>query len=122
LAEPFYFRTKGLPGLNAAPNVGDDLRPHVESTYSAVRSILLYREEPTVLAFTEGMSSILPIDRAPAAGVPPEKAQMFPLQLNIDRIESQNGLKRLTVPSGDWIAAHRANPYPIIWFLAEPIY
>jgi hypothetical protein len=26
LSEAFYFRTKGLPGLNAAPNVGDDIR------------------------------------------------------------------------------------------------
>lgn len=122
LNEPLYFRTKGLPGLNACPNPGDDLRLHVENTYPRRRDILLYRDEPTVLAFTEGMSSVLPIDRVPKAGDPPEKAQMFPLLLNVDRVVSLSGLKRLTVPNGDWIAAHRANPYPIIWFLAEPTY
>ena len=122
LAEPLYFRTKGLPGLNACPNAGDDLRLHVENTYPRRRDILLYRAEPTVLSFTEGMSSVLPIDRVPKAGDPPEKAQMFPLLLNVDRIASLSGLKRLTVPSGDWIAAHRANPYPIFWFVAEPLY
>jgi hypothetical protein len=59
------------------------------------------------------LSSILPIDRTPAAGDPPEKAQMFPLELNIDRVVSlAAGMKRLTVPSNDWILAHRANPYP----------
>ena len=122
LSEALYFRTKGLPGLNACPNVGDDIRRHVDTTYPVRRATPLYRQEPCVLAFENSLSSILPIDRTPGPTDPPEKAQMFPLELNIDRVSSLNGMKRLTVPSYDWILAHRANPYPPIYYLAEPAY
>ena len=44
---------------------------------------------------------------------------MFPLELNVDRVVSQQGLKRLTVPGDDWIAAHRANPYPRKYVMAD---
>lgn len=121
LAEALYFRTKGLPGLNAAPNVGDDIRRHVAATYPMRRAIPLYRQEPCVLAFENSLSSVLPIDRTPASGSPPEKAQMFPLELNVDRVASLDGLKRLTVPSNDWISAHRANPPPM-FPVAKPGY
>jgi hypothetical protein len=120
LSEPCYFCTKGLPGLNAAPSTGDDLRRHVESTYPPVRAVPLYREEPVALAFAEGMSSVLPIDRAPALGAPPERAQMFPLLLNVDRVVSLDGLQRLTIPSDDWIADHRTSRPPLARFPAEP--
>ena len=66
LAEALYFRTKGLPGLNACPNVGDDIRLHVDTTYPARRATPLYRQEPCVLAFENSLSSVLP-DR-PDAG------------------------------------------------------
>lgn len=116
LTEALYFRTKGLPGLNAVPNVGDDIRRHVASSYPPRRAMPIYRQEPCVLAFENSLSSVLPIDRNPPSGSPPEKAQMFPLELNVDRIGSMGGLQRLTVPSNDWISAHRANPYPpIVW-------
>jgi hypothetical protein len=121
-SEALYFRTKGLPGLNACANVGDDIRRHVDTTYPGRRATPLYRQEPCVLAFENSLSSIVPIDRAPGPGAPPEKAQMFPLELNIDRVSSLSGMKRLTVPSYDWILAHRANPYPPIYYLAEPAY
>ncbi len=119
-AEALYFRTKGLPGLNACANVGDDIRRHVGTSYPARRATPLYRQEPCVLAFENSLSSVLPIDRAPGPNDPPEKAQMFPLELNVDRVASLNGLKRLTVPSDDWILAHRANPYPPVYVLAQP--
>jgi hypothetical protein len=112
VSEALYFRTKGLPGLNAAENVGDDIRPHVDMSYPKQRATPLYRLEPCVLALENSLSSVLPIDRTPLPGDPPEKAQMFPLELNVDRVVSLDGLKRLTVPSDDWIWAHRANPYP----------
>ena len=73
LGEAAYFRTKGLPGLNAAPNVGDDIRLHVDRSYPLRREIPLYRAEPCVLAFENSLSSVLPIDRAPAAGDPPRR-------------------------------------------------
>ncbi len=121
-SEALYFRTKGLPGLNACQNVGDDIRRHVDMSYPARRATPLYRQEPCVLAFENSLSSILPIDRAPGPSDPPEKAQMFPLELNIDRVASLSGLKRLTVPSYDWILAHRANPYSPVHSVAEPAY
>ncbi|HEX3525973.1 MAG TPA: hypothetical protein VH988_02810, partial [Thermoanaerobaculia bacterium] len=107
LSQAFYFRTAGPPGLNAVPNTGDDLRHHVESTYPPTPALLVYRQEPVALAFTEGMSTVLPIDRAPKPGIVPERAQMLRLQLNVDRIASLDGLQRLTVPSEDWIEVHR---------------
>jgi hypothetical protein len=112
VSEALYFRTKGLPGLNAVENVGDDIRPHVDMSYPKQRAMPLYRLEPCVLAFENTLSSVLPIDRTPGPGDPPEKAQMFPLELDLDRVVSLDGLKRLTVPNDDWIWAHRANPYP----------
>lgn len=119
LSEALYFRTKGLPGLNACGNTGDDIRLHVDTTYAPRRDVPLYREEPCALAFENSLSSVLPIDRAPAGSDPPEKAQMFELMLNVDRVVSMDGLKRLTVPSGDWILQHRAHPYPAPYALAS---
>ena len=120
LGEALYFRTKGLPGLNACANVGDDIRLHVDTTYPIQRAIPLYRSEPCVLAFENSLSSVLPIDRTPGPTDPPEKAQMFPLELNIDRVVSQSGLQRLTMPTDDWIAAHRPLPRPPRVYTAVP--
>ena len=106
LSEPAFFRTKGLPGLNATPNVGDELRPYVASSYPPSRTVPLYRTEPVSLAFTEGLSNLLPVDRVAAAGDPPEKAQLMQLALNVDRIASTDGALRLTATSPDWLTAH----------------
>jgi hypothetical protein len=94
----------------------------VDATYPIRRDIRLYREEPCVLAFENSLSSVLPIDRTPGSGDPPEKVQMFPLELNVDRVVSLSGMKRLTVPSYDWIAAHRVNPYPPVYFVSYPLF
>jgi hypothetical protein len=110
LAEVLYFRTKGLAGLNSVANTGDEIEPYIESLYPPKQAALLYRAEPVALAFTEAMSSILPVDRVSAPTDPPEKTQAMELILNIDRVGSTSGLARLTVPSGDWIDAHRATP------------
>ena len=112
LSEVVYFRTKGLPGLNAVTNTGDEIESYIESLYPPAQAALLYRAEPVALAFTEGMSSILPVDRVNAPTDPPEKTQAMELALNIDRVGSPSGLARLTVPSGDWIDAHRTMPPP----------
>jgi hypothetical protein len=112
LSEVFYFRTKGLPGLNSVTNTGDEIEPYIESLYPAARAMLLYREEPVAISFREGMSSLLPVDRVNAPTDPPEKTQIMELALNIDRVSSTKGLARLTVPSGDWIDAHRLMPPP----------
>jgi len=106
LAEPAFFRTKGLPGLNSSPNVGDELTPYVASTYPPNRSVPLYRTEPVALAFTEDMSNLLPVDRVAAPGDPPEKAQLMQLALSVDRVASTNGALRLTAPGDDWLTTH----------------
>jgi hypothetical protein len=106
LSQPAYFRTKGLLGLNACENVGDELRPYVASTYPANGTYPLYRGEPVALAFDEGMSNLLPVDRVAAPGDPPEKAQLMKLTLALERVASTEGVQRLTVPSGDWLTAH----------------
>jgi hypothetical protein len=112
LSEVTYFATKGLPGLNSVVNTGDEIEPYIESLYPPAQAALLYRAEPVAVAFNEGMSSILPVDRVNAPTDPPEKTQAMELALNIDRVGSTSGLARLTVPSGDWIDAHRAMPPP----------
>jgi hypothetical protein len=112
VSETLYFRTKGLPGLNSVANTGDEIEPYVESLYPPGKAVLLYREEPVAIAFSEGMSTLLPVDRVNAPTDPPEKTQLMELVLNIDRIASTTGLARLTVPSGDWIDAHRMTPPP----------
>ena len=106
IAEPAFFRTKGLLGLNSSPNVGDELTPYVASTYPPNRSVPLYRSEPVALAFTEDLSNLLPVDRVAAAGDPPEKAQLMELALSVDRIASTNGALRLTAPGDDWLTAN----------------
>jgi hypothetical protein len=112
LSEVFYFRTKGLPGLNSVANTGDEIEPCIESLYPPARAVMLYREEPVAVSFREGMSTLLPVDRVNAPSDPPEKTQIMELVLNIDRVSGTKGLSRLTVPSGDWIDAHRATPPP----------
>jgi hypothetical protein len=106
LSQPAYFRTKGLVGLNAVENVGDELRRCVESTYPQNGTFRLYRSEPVALAFTEEMSNLLPVDRVPAPGDPPEKAQLMTLTLALDRVASSEGLQRLTAPGPDWLTVH----------------
>lgn len=91
LTQRTFFRTKGLPGLNASKTVGDELTPFVESTYPRSTRVPLYRDEPAALAFTEGMSSLLPVDRVPLAGDPEEKAQMYELELHVRRVASLAG-------------------------------
>src|SRR5207244_2215838 len=91
LSEVFYFATKGLPGLNSVAKTGDEIEPYIESLYPPAQAMLLYRTEPVVLAFTEGMSSILPVDRVNAPADPPERTQAMELALNIDRVGSPSG-------------------------------
>ena len=44
------------------------------------------------------------------------------LGLTGHRVASLDGMKRLTVPSGAWISAHRVNPDPQIIRIADPTY
>jgi hypothetical protein len=106
LTQPAYFRTKGLVGLNSVANIGDELRPYIASAYPQNGSFRLYREEPVAVAFTEGMSNLLPVDRTPAPGDPPEKTQLMQLTLTVERVGSTEGLLRLSSADTDWLTAH----------------
>ena len=106
LTQPAYFRTKGLVGLNSVANVGDELRPYIASAYPQNGGFRLYREEPVAVAFTEGMSSLLPVDRTTAPGDPPEKTQLMQLTLTVERVGSTEGLLRLSSADTDWLTAH----------------
>jgi hypothetical protein len=122
LAEALYFRTRGLPGLNACASVGDDLRPHVASTYPLRGPARLYRDEPCALAFENSLSSVLPVGREPDAGDPPEKKQRLALELNIDRMSAAGGRERRTVPGDDWIVGRRPGPGPPPYVAAFPAF
>ena len=73
---------------------------------------MLYRREPVVLAFDERFSTLLPVDRTPAPGDPAERTQLLEWVL---AVEQADGL-RLSVPTADWIVAHRGTaPPPRPW-------
>ena len=105
------FRTKGLPGLNAVETVGDELEPYVESVYPGPTG-QLYRSEPIVVAFDERFSSLLPVDRDPLPGAVPEQTQLLEWVLAVARGDGA----RMSVPSADWVVAHRGTaPPPPRW-------
>jgi hypothetical protein len=105
------FRTRGLPGLNAVESPGLELEPYIESLYPGATA-RLYRREPVVLAFDERFSSLLPVDRTPTPGDPAERTQLLEWVL---AVEQADGV-RLSVPSADWIVAHRGTaPTPGRW-------
>src|SRR5207237_7056546 len=85
---------------------GDELRPAVESVYPPDLASPLYRDEPAAVAFTELMSTILPVPRAADPNDPEERTQKVDLTLNIDRIASTDGMRRVTFPSSEWFDAH----------------
>jgi len=105
------FRTRGLPGLNAVATPGLELEPYIESVYPGTTA-RLYRREPVVLAFDERFSTLLPVDRTPSANDPAERTQLLEWVL---AVEQADGV-RLSVPSADWIVAHRGTaPPPRRW-------
>jgi hypothetical protein len=105
------FRTRGLPGLNAVEAPGLELEPYVESVYPGASGVL-YRREPIVLAFDERFSTLLPVDRTPSPSDPAERTQLLEWVLAVEQADGQ----RLSVPTADWIVAHRGTaPPPRRW-------
>jgi hypothetical protein len=105
------FRTRGLPGLNAVDSPGLELEPYVESVYPGSTGVL-YRREPIVLAFDERFSTLLPLDRTPTPGDPAERTQLLEWVLAVEQADGQ----RLSVPTADWVVAHRGTaPPPRRW-------
>jgi len=106
-----YFRTKGLPGLNAVARVGEELEPYVESVYPPPGTTL-YRTEPLAVAFNERFSILAPIDRTPSPGDPLERQTMMRWGLALTK-PGGDGLERVSDTAADWIVAHRTSPLPL---------
>lgn len=105
------FRTRALPGFNAGPRIGAELEPYVESVYPAAGATL-YRREPALLAFNERFDILQGLDRPGNPADPPERRQRLDLELACDLVVGNRRPIRVSVPSPDWIVAHRGTLPP----------
>lgn len=101
-----FFRTKGLPGLNAAPRIGQEIEPFVDSLYPAPAT-LLYRSEPAVLAFNEKFDILQGLDQPVNSTDPDERKQRLDWILAAELISGNGEPTRASVPSQDWVVTHR---------------
>jgi hypothetical protein len=106
-----FFRTKGLPGLNAVERIGEEIDPYLESVYPAP-AVPLYRDEGIWLAFNERFDMFQGIDRPVQPGDPAERQQTLDFLLCVERVGGRGGIERLSVPAVDWIVAHRGTVSP----------
>jgi hypothetical protein len=110
VAEYVYFRTKGLPGLNAVPRTGEELERYVCSAYAGGRGVL-YREEPVTLAFQEGFSVAIPLALRPP-GATAEKTTLLRMQLLARPDSARESDTVVTATAPDWIVANRGAGIP----------
>ena len=106
-----FFRTKGLPGLNATPRIGQEIEPYVDSQYPA-KGLPLYRSEPAVLAFNEKFDILQGLDRPVNPADPQERKQRLDWILAAELISGNGEPARASVPSADWVVTHRGTPPP----------
>jgi hypothetical protein len=112
VTEHVYFKTKGLPGLNAAARPGEEVEPYLAATYGGGKG-LLYREEPAVLAFTESFLVAVPLSSRPV-GTSDESATLQQLQLLVEPNIATTPETLMTATASDWIVDHRGTvPGPI---------
>jgi len=101
--EYVYFITKGLPGLNYSENVGDEIKPYVQSAYPAMRPFI-YAEEPVILVLNEKFKLSLPVSvRRP--GDLEEHVQMMDLRLSVIKELDDKVISSVEEPPVDWITA-----------------
>jgi hypothetical protein len=112
ILEYVYFKTKGLPGLNAVDTVGEEVAPYVRSAYEGGRGTL-YREEPVVVAFTEDFHTAVPIAQRPG-GTSAEHNTLLRMQLVVRPVIAPKAATPFTVTATDWIVDHRGS------FVDEP--
>ena len=105
------FRTKALPGFNAGPRIGAELDPYIESVYPGAGATL-YRREPAMLAFNERFDIVQGLDRPSNPADPPERRQRLDWELTCDIVVGNRRPIRVSVPSPDWIVAHRGTVPP----------
>jgi hypothetical protein len=113
ILEYVYFKTKGLPGLNAVESVGEEVAPYVRSAHDGGRGTL-YREEPIVLAFTEDFHAAVPIAQRPG-GTSAEHNTLLRMQLVVRPVIAPKAATPFTVTATDWIVDHRGS------FVDEPL-
>jgi hypothetical protein len=101
-----YFRTKGLPGLNAVSEVGAEVRPHVASEYPGPNA-RLYREEPVVVAFDEKFNVVVPLASRPPRPASPERDVLLELDLSVRPTMARDPATPFTAAAPDWLTSHR---------------
>ena len=106
-----YFRTKGLPGLNAVARIGDELQPYVRGAYAGGRAGWIYREEPVTLAFSEGFHVAVPLAVRPP-GTAEEHTTLLRMQLLVTPEIALSAGTAFTVTADDWIATHHGAGTP----------
>jgi hypothetical protein len=111
VTEHVYFKTKGLPGLNAASRPGEEVEPYVASAYGGGKG-LLYREESAALAFTESFLVAVPLANRPA-GTSDESTTLHQLQLLVEPNVALTPDTLITATARDWIVDHRVTTPPI---------
>lgn len=112
VTEHLYFRTKGLPGLNATARVGEELEPYVRSAYAGGRG-RLYREEPAAFALSEDFTIALPLSLRPPGGAP-EQTLLVRMQLVVRPDAALTASTPFTTTSEDWIVAHRGSTVTVV--------
>jgi hypothetical protein len=105
-----FFRTKGLPGLNAVARVGDEVAPYVESRYPGPGAARLYRTEPLAVAFSERFNILVPVART--ASTADEANQILEWVLAVEKVGGASGFERVTKTAEDWVVTHRGMPLP----------
>ncbi len=111
LEQTAFFRTKGLPGLNAVAHVGEEIEPYVEQLYPRAGD-RLYRREALAVAFNERFNILAPVDRIPVPGTPLEATQLLEWSLAVEKGAGALGFERVSVTSADWLTAHRGTVGP----------
>jgi hypothetical protein len=103
--EYVYFKTKGLPGLNAVETVGEEVSPYVRSVYEGGRGTL-YREEPVAIVFKEDFHVAVPVPLRPP-GTSQERNTLLVMKLLVRPDVAQNLGTVFTSTAKDWIVENR---------------
>lgn len=105
MTEYVYFRTRGLPGLNAVEEVGAEIRPYVHSIYEGGRGTL-YREEPVAIVFDEDFHVAVPLALRPP-GTSQERNTLLKMKLLVRPDQARDLNTPFTSTGSDWIVDHR---------------
>lgn len=119
VTEFVYFKTKGLPGLNAVARVGEEVEPYVAAAYRGGAG-RVYREEPVALAFTEDYHVALPLAVRPA-GATAEYHTLLQLQLLVRPTVALDAATPHTQTADDWLVANRRVIIPVRHYEWRPV-